>query len=252
MLTKFEKFLADLMHVDVFFIYSGAQPVCRFNQFRSRKKYLEYCNLSLEGVWRELHKKELSVDEQRYLFIRLEEAGGLFVLDAGKVVSHRYLLISCAGKFMSVDDLDEPCYRLLEAYLEIQHAAWSGLLHLCRELYSYCRGSYVWKKDTLSLLELGDALWTQGIIGNIGGESTKKAYLRQLLSFFNLPDLHDPCHRLGELGKRSVPHAFLQQLSAEYGHYWADKESGLSGAGMIGKGFLSSILFFVGFVVLLC
>ena len=83
MLTMFEKCIADLMHVDVYFSASETQPVCHFNQFRSRQKYQEFCNRLLGQVWKELNTRNLQEFERRYLEIQLEEMGKLFVLGGG-------------------------------------------------------------------------------------------------------------------------------------------------------------------------
>ena len=71
--------MAGLMHVDVYFSSSEAHPVCHFNQFRSR--------------WKELNTRNLQEFERRYLEIQLEEMGKLFVLEDGKVVAHRNVLV---------------------------------------------------------------------------------------------------------------------------------------------------------------
>ena len=89
----FEKCIAGLMHVDVYFSASETQPVCHFNQFRSRQKYQEFCNRLLGQVWKELNMRNLQEFERRYLEIQLEEMGKLFVLEDGKVVAHRNVLV---------------------------------------------------------------------------------------------------------------------------------------------------------------
>ena len=93
MLPMFEKCIAGLMHVDVYFSASETQPVCHFNQFRSRQKYQEFCNRLLGRVWEELNARNLQEFEWRYLEIQLEEMGKLFVLEDGKVVVHRNVLV---------------------------------------------------------------------------------------------------------------------------------------------------------------
>ena len=50
MLPMFEKCIAGLMHVDVYFSASETHPVCHFNQFRSRQNYQEFCNRLLGQV----------------------------------------------------------------------------------------------------------------------------------------------------------------------------------------------------------
>ena len=93
MFPMFEKCIAGLMHVDVYFSASETQPVCHFNQFRSRQKYQEFCNRLLGRVWEELNARNLQEFEWRYLEIQLEEMGKLFVLEDGKVVVHRNVLV---------------------------------------------------------------------------------------------------------------------------------------------------------------
>lgn len=93
MFPMFEKCMAGLMHVDVYFSSSEAHPVCHFNQFRSRQKYQEFCNRLLGQVWKELNMRNLQEFERRYLEIQLEEMGKLFVLEDGKVVAHRNVLV---------------------------------------------------------------------------------------------------------------------------------------------------------------
>ena len=140
MLPMFEKCIADLMHVDVYFSASETQPVCHFNQFRSRQKYQEFCNRLLGQVWKELNTRNLQEFERRYLEIQLEEMGKLFVLEDGKVVAHRNVLVFRDKSAVELGELNAQCRCLLSAYLNIQYLAWCGLCRLCREFAPLVQG----------------------------------------------------------------------------------------------------------------
>ena len=111
--------MAGLMHVDVYFSSSEAHPVCHFNQFRSRQKYQEFCNRLLGQVWKELNTRNLQEFERRYLEIQLEEMGKLFVLEDGKVVAHRNVLVFRDKSAVELGELNAQCRCLLSAYLNI-------------------------------------------------------------------------------------------------------------------------------------
>ena len=216
--------MADLMHVDVYFSSSDAHPVCHFNQFRSRQKYQEFCNRLLFQVWEELNKRGLKDFEQRYLMIRLEETGKLFVVENGKVVAHRDVLVFRDQSVVELEELNGQCRCLLSAYLNIQYLAWCGLCRLCREFSQLCQGNYAWQGDAIALLALCDALWSLHWVKPVQGDKSKKCYFQHLQSFFHLPVLDDPCRRLGDLGKRAEPHGFLMKLSDDYQRYWEERE----------------------------
>ena len=205
MLPMFEKCIAGLMHVDVYFSASETQPVCHFNQFRSRQKYQEFCNRLLWQVWKELNTRNLQEFERRYLEIQLEEMGKLFVLE-------------------DLGELNAQCRCLLSAYLNIQYLAWCGLCQLCREFAPLVQGNYAWQGDAIALLALSDALWCLQWVKPVQGDRSKKCYFQHLQAFFHLPVLDEPCRRLGDLGKRAEPHGFLVKLSDDYQRYWEERE----------------------------
>ena len=224
MLPMFEKCIAGLMHVDVYFSASETHPVCHFNQFRSRQKYQEFCNRLLERVWEELNARNLQEFERRYLEIQLEEMGKLFVLEDGKVVAHRNVLVFCDKSAVELGELNAQCRCLLSAYLNIQYLAWCGLCRLCREFAPLVQGNYAWQGDAIALLVLFDALWCLRWVKPVQGDRSKKCYFQHLQAFFHLPVLDDPCRRLGDLGKRAEPHGFVVKLSDDYQRYWEERE----------------------------
>ena len=193
MFPMFEKCIAGLMHVDVYFsasetqpvchfnqldVYFSAsetQPVCHFNQFRSRQKYQEFCNRLLDRVWEELNARNLQEFERRYLEIQLEEMGKLFVLEDGKVVAHRNVLVFRDKSAVELGELNAQCRCLLSAYLNIQYLAWCGLCRLCREFAPLVQGNYAWQGDAIALLALFDALWCLQWVKPVQGDRSKKS-----------------------------------------------------------------------------
>lgn len=223
-MNEFEKFISELMYAEVYLSVSGSKSVCHFNHFRSFQKYLYFCNCSLEKVWHGLNKKELCPTERRFLLSRLEHVGRLFTVERETVVTHRHLVVYEQGVPVAPDSLSFSSRCLLLSYLNIQYDAWRGLCRLCENFLTCYQGDYVWKGDLIELLELGDALWSFDLVEPLGGEKSKKSYFQRLFSFFNLPVPEDPCRRLGELGKRALPHAFLTRLSEYYCRYWQERE----------------------------
>ena len=213
------------MYAEAYFSSAGGRIVCRFNRFRSRRQYLCFCTHASHEVWEELDRRGLSPPHRRYMFVKLEEAGKMFVFEGNEIASHRNLLIFRDEHPVSVEMLDLSSCRLLRAYLQVQYSAW---LELCRFYEAFSpvyRGHYRWGGKEIELFELGDALWAAGYIRPLTEEKTKKLYFRRLFGFFNLPVPDDPCHRIGEFGLRSRPDLFLSLLRDKYRSYWEERES---------------------------
>ena len=147
-----------------------------------------------------------------------------FVLEDGKVVAHRNVLVFRDKSAVELGELNAQCRCLLSAYLNIQYLAWCGLCRLCREFAPLVQGNYAWQGDAIALLALFDALWCLRWVKPVQGDRSKKCYFQHLQAFFHLPVLDDPCRRLGDLGKRAEPHGFLVKLSDDYQRYWEERE----------------------------
>ncbi len=224
LLKAFDKYIAEFLYAEAYFPTAKAKRVCRFNRFRSRRQYLNFCTKAVHSVWEELNTAGNSPLYSRYVAFKLEEAGKMFIFEGENLVSHRNLLVFQKGIPVSPKVLNTPSRRLLRSFLQIQYFAWQELCRLCETFYSVYHGYYVWKGKEIELLELGDALWTAGYIYPLPGKNTKKLYFQRLFGFFNLEPPDDPCHRLGELGLRSRPDAFLSALRDKYCSYWEERE----------------------------
>lgn len=225
LLKVFNKYITELMYAEVYFTSAGRVPACRFNRFRSRRKYIYSCLEYSRSICNELEQAGLCPYYHRYITLKLQEAGKMFVVENGEVVSHRNILVYLEGDPVPVAGLDIRYRRLLSAFLSLQYSAWVELCHLCESFFSVYRGAYLWQGNEIELLELGDALWGCGYIRPLSAEKTKKIYFRHLFGFFNLPVREDPCHRLGELALRSHPDSFLVRLRDKYRVYWESRES---------------------------
>ncbi|MDE5639528.1 MAG: hypothetical protein K2I47_07050 [Odoribacter sp.] len=224
LLEVFNKYLTELMYVEVYFTSDSRRTTCHFNTFRSRKQYLNHYTTLYQKVWQEFRQHTNLSLHHRYVSLKLNEADSMFILEGEEVISHRHILIFMNDAPVPFSDLNQPARLMLSAYLHVQYSALQELQHLCEEFFSIHRSCYVWDGHEIELLELLDSLWSTGYIRTLTQEKTKKMYFRRLCGFFNLPPPEDPCRRLGELIVREHPVSFLTALIRKYTAYWEERE----------------------------
>lgn len=192
---------------------------CRFNRQRSLRQFVARNNRLSKAVWEELQQTSSLSDYQHFIESKLREAGNLFVVEDGQVVSHRYLLIYRSHLLIEREELDASSNRLLAVYLNMQYDAWQELCRICRLYFADCPSYYQWKGKAIELLELTDALWSTGQAYPLTNEKTKRKFFSCILGFFNLPMPAQLYRKLGEIGKRSQVAPFLKRLLADYHAY---------------------------------
>ncbi len=224
LLKAFDKYITEFLYAEVYFPAAGVKTVCCYNHFRSRRQYLCFCTDAAHSVWEELNKTGIFLLHSKYVNFKLQEAGKMFIFEGEKLVSHRHLLVFQNETPVDPDSLDAASRRLLQSFLQIQYSAWLELCRLCEDFYSVYQGFYAWGGKEIELLELCDALWRSGYIRPLTKGNTKKLYFQHLFVFFNLTAPDDPCRRLGEIGLRARPDAFLSLLRDKYHSYWEEQE----------------------------
>lgn len=222
--VAFNNYLVELMCAEIYFPAETGSNSCIFNHFRSRKQYLFFWLKLSDLLYEELKMAKLDPEQRQYIFIRLQEIGKLFVIEDQEVVGHRYLLIYCDGNPVCANQLDSRQQYLLRIYLKLQHDAWIVLCNLCNMAFALYQGHYCWIGNSISLLELGDALWVTGCIRPLDAEKTKEQYLRRLLALFHCPVPEHPGHRLGELPLRGHPDSFITSLHEKYSDHWRNRD----------------------------
>ncbi len=216
--------MTELAYVEAYFTSKGKKTTCHFNTFRTRKQYIGHYTTLFEKVCQEFQQHTSLVLHHKYVSLKLQETDNMFIREGEEVVSHRHILIFMNDTPVPLSDLPPPARLMLSSYLRVQYSALQELQHLCEELLSVHRSSYLWLGHEIDLLELGDSLWSSGYIRSLLQEKTKKMYFKCLFGFFNLPLPEDPCQRLGELAVREHPVSFLPALTQKYKDYWEERE----------------------------
>ncbi len=224
LLGAFDNYITELMEADVSLSSGRLTNRCVYNGCRTRRQYIRMWLQLYRKLVEELQNADIQLFQREYFSTILLQAGEMFVREETEVVCHRNLLIRCGEVIVSGREMDDSFRRLLQGYLKIQYDAWVRLKDLFDSYLSVYRGHHLWTGQEIELLELGDALWMFGKVKPVSSGETKRWYFKRLFGYFNLPIPERPCHRLGEIGRRSRPHSFLYWLQGKYRDHWSNQD----------------------------